>query len=698
MSSISLCIIAKNEESMIGKCFESVKTLVSEIILVDTGSTDKTIEIGLQYGAKVVKFPWIDDFSAARNEGMKYATSDWILMLDADEVIPPEALEAYKEAVRGPKNIAYNVFIRNISDTEDDVLHYNFRLFPRHPSVKFVNKIHEALVFDSAVIHKGALKGLEIVHYGYMAEQKARKGTNDRNLRILLKVLDEEPEKSHMHYYTAQQYMLLNDLDNAEKHYLTALNELAVKVDDKGKAVVEKEIFTPLIYNGLSRVAQLRKDTPKVLELLKHETIAPDFYTGIGHYLIDNQDPVHAAEAYDKALELRYNPVVSCAYDAGSMTWKPCVGLGNAYLGMGKVVKAMDCFKLALEYKPNYAPLLKTLSTNFKKLNQMEEAETYLARLCKIEDTAENWIELANIYANTNRLKESLPIFFKYGTPELLLTFHSQLFAQKQMAMANEIVKHLTDSKILIQAPIRTHKKGPCLTVIIPTLAKAPKEWLDYTVNQLSSNDLVKNIIIIDNTEDKSVATYPSAPNVQVVKDQPNLYVNAAWNYGMSLCDTEYYLLLNDDILCHKTVLDDCYNVLENDPQIHLLQIATNNIPMDPYVASYKNAPTTSAQYFIQKNQTMMGWFLFGRKADWLDIPKDLKYFFGDNIIYINMQLKQYKIAQVVSKHIAHATSTTVNATNLYKQGLLNSEQVIFQSVLPQVFPGLKVIVAPEEK
>ncbi|HIG95637.1 TPA: glycosyltransferase family 2 protein, partial [Candidatus Woesearchaeota archaeon] len=90
-SRLSLCMIVKDEERFLSACLESVRGLVDEAIIVDTGSSDKTKEIARgfvdQIGGKLLDFVWADNFSAARNESLKYATGDWILVLDADEVI-----------------------------------------------------------------------------------------------------------------------------------------------------------------------------------------------------------------------------------------------------------------------------------------------------------------------------------------------------------------------------------------------------------------------------------------------------------------------------------------------------------------------------------------------------------------------------------------------------------------------------------
>ena len=85
MSKITLSMIVKNEERYLRECLESVKDIVSEIVIVDTGSTDSTIKIAKDYGAKLYSFGWINDFSAARNFALSKSTGDWILYLDADE-------------------------------------------------------------------------------------------------------------------------------------------------------------------------------------------------------------------------------------------------------------------------------------------------------------------------------------------------------------------------------------------------------------------------------------------------------------------------------------------------------------------------------------------------------------------------------------------------------------------------------------
>ena len=97
MITISLCMIVKNEEDTLGRCLDSIKGLIDEVVIVDTGSTDRTKDIAKEYTDKIFDFEWIDDFSAARNYSFSKATMDYILWLDADDIFMEIDLEKLKE-------------------------------------------------------------------------------------------------------------------------------------------------------------------------------------------------------------------------------------------------------------------------------------------------------------------------------------------------------------------------------------------------------------------------------------------------------------------------------------------------------------------------------------------------------------------------------------------------------------------------
>src|SRR6056297_1597902 len=112
---LSLCMIVKNEEKMLAECLQSVADVVDEMIIVDTGSTDKTIDIAKKYKAEIHTFDWNGDFSAARNESIKYASGNWILWMDADERLNPDSKEELRSIVNkaATQPEIYKVNIKN---------------------------------------------------------------------------------------------------------------------------------------------------------------------------------------------------------------------------------------------------------------------------------------------------------------------------------------------------------------------------------------------------------------------------------------------------------------------------------------------------------------------------------------------------------------------------------------------------------
>jgi GT2 family glycosyltransferase/ADP-heptose:LPS heptosyltransferase/Tfp pilus assembly protein PilF len=197
---ISLCMIVKDEEGHLARCLHSVKTISDEMIIIDTGSADRTKNIAAAFGAKVFDFPWEEDFSAARNFSLSKAKGEWILVLDADEVISPKDSTSLLDLVRKEriKKTAYSFVTRNYTNKMDVVEWISndgiyseesgmgwfpsekVRLFPNGRQVIFENPVHE-FVEPSLKQKKVAIKKclIPIHHYGKLDDCKQlQKGEN----------------------------------------------------------------------------------------------------------------------------------------------------------------------------------------------------------------------------------------------------------------------------------------------------------------------------------------------------------------------------------------------------------------------------------------------------------------------------------------------------------------------------------------
>lgn len=225
MASISLCMIVRDEEALLGSCLESVKGVVDELCILDTGSNDATIEIAKQHGARVESFKWCGDFSAARNVSLKMATKDWILVLDADETLkdPKQARAKLDKFMREQAGKAGHVQVENALGDGDSSNARVTRFFPKGGDWAFEGPIHEQVQFKGSTPER-AFTGLVVDHVGYAPEIMEAKNKVGRNEELLREVLAKDPEDS----YTA--YQLGRNLIQ-EDRFTEALEVLELSVE-----------------------------------------------------------------------------------------------------------------------------------------------------------------------------------------------------------------------------------------------------------------------------------------------------------------------------------------------------------------------------------------------------------------------------------------------------------------------------------
>lgn len=221
---ITLSMIVKNEEKYLRECLESVQGAVDEIVIVDTGSTDNTINIAKEFGAKIYHFDWINDFSAARNYALERSTHDWILYLDADERLMPESKIELKNLGRKKNDKAYFCFINNVDEINGQpTLMIYLRFFPNKKYLRFEGKVHEQI--DNAIIRNKIHKttsNIHINHIGYNISRQELQVKARRNLELLFNDNKLNPS-SYNEYQIGQTYGILDDKENAVKYMTKAL-------------------------------------------------------------------------------------------------------------------------------------------------------------------------------------------------------------------------------------------------------------------------------------------------------------------------------------------------------------------------------------------------------------------------------------------------------------------------------------------
>lgn len=368
---LSFCIIVKNEEQNLSRCLSSVQNLVDEMIVLDTGSSDRTIEIATAFGAEVQSFNWCNDFSAARNESLKYAQGDWVLVLDADEVLVPEIVPVLKRAIEQDEYLAFNLIRQEVGAAQSPYSLIS-RLFRRHPEIWFTRPYH-AMIDDQVITllqrephwKIGSISEVAILHEGYQADviagrdkvNKARSimegflathpndpyvcsklgalyvqiGETSKGVELLergLATVEDAATEYELHYHLGSLYSELNAIDKAAQHYQEA---------------IQQPILPKLKLGAINNLASLLKDCGdlQTAQLLFEQALAIDStfaitHCNLGATLKAMGQFTSAIEHYKRAIAL--NPNYAEAYQ----------NLGVVLLKLGRVPESLAAFRTAI--------------------------------------------------------------------------------------------------------------------------------------------------------------------------------------------------------------------------------------------------------------------------------------------------------------------------------------------------------------
>ena len=224
---LSVCMIVKNEERFLGQCLASVKDIADELIVIDTGSTDRTVEIARENGAQVGYFEWCDDFAAARNASITPATGDWILFLDADEELSSIEKAELPQLLNQTQVSLFRLPLINIHHGEE-FQSYVPRLFRNSPGVMFYGCVHEGVLsFIEKICSSWKLSidfcNLKILHHGYNSTVMQEKNKIQRNHDLLRKAIMDNPNEFYFHMQLGLELRRMGEKEESFQEYADAL-------------------------------------------------------------------------------------------------------------------------------------------------------------------------------------------------------------------------------------------------------------------------------------------------------------------------------------------------------------------------------------------------------------------------------------------------------------------------------------------
>ena len=375
MPTLSLCIITKNEEQYLEECLNSVKEIVDEIIIVDTGSTDKTLGIAKKFNAKIINIPWQNDFSKARNESLRYATKDWILVLDADETISKQDTKEIKELIKTNEYLGFMLIQRSYTndsasikwvsskdDSYEESKPYSgwvysgiTRLFKNYSKIRFEYPVHET-VKESIKRIGGKIKTTDIPihHYGKLKENI------DEKSRLYLEIgkekLKQNP-KAKFYYELGIQSMVLNKFEES--------------------------------IENLKKAIELNK-----------EWSAP--YISLGNIYCKQKDYQQAIDLLERALKIK--PGDSNIHN----------NLGVAYEKLGNPKIALEHYKSSIKINSHNADAYQNLARLMMRFNKIDDVIKILERLCKLKpNDIASYNNLAGVYFQKRMFSEAIEVLNK---------------------------------------------------------------------------------------------------------------------------------------------------------------------------------------------------------------------------------------------------------------------------------------------
>jgi tetratricopeptide (TPR) repeat protein len=370
--SVSLCLslVVKNESHQIDRCLASARDWVDEMLVLDTGSTDDTVEKARAYGARVEFFDWCNDFAAARNAALTHIAADWVLVLDADEWLLPDAGPAIRAAIAEPDHLVVNLVRREIGAVQSPYSLVS-RLFRRHPEVRFDRPYH-AIIDDSVMVLLqrephwtiASLAVPAIDHDGYRLDRIASESKAERARAAMDQFWQAHPDDP---YVCSKLGALLIDLGEV----------------DQG---------CQLLKTGLQR-AERERLIEVLYELHYHLAI---FYS--------QQHQLDLARAhYRAALKQPVLPILTL----GSL-----INLGGLYRQQGDLRSACDCYQKATRIDPNFAIAHYGLGSTLRAMNRTGEAITHYQRAIELDpQKPEFYQNLGAAFLKGGNVPESLKAF-----------------------------------------------------------------------------------------------------------------------------------------------------------------------------------------------------------------------------------------------------------------------------------------------
>ena len=364
MPKLSLCMIVKNEAANLAQCLTSVKDLVDEMVVLDTGSSDRTLEIAKEFGAITKSQKWTEDFAAARNEALKLVTGDWVLVLDGDEVLNTQIIDDLKTVINQENSLVVNLIRHEIGAAQSPYSSVS-RLFRNHPQLKFSRAYHEAIDDSVLALLKQEphwnivdLPVVSILHYGYTPEALQTKDKANFAKNLLEKAFKENPNDPYICSKLGALYLQLGE----EKEGLKLLKQ-GLKANTASASILfELHYHLANAYLHQKKWELANKHYQKAINQPILPPLKIGAFNNFAGLLQSIGDLNNAQAAYEMVLKI--DPTLAVSYYNLAMLLK----------AKGQLQDAIALYQKAINLNPNYAEAYQNLGVTCFKAGLLQES------------------------------------------------------------------------------------------------------------------------------------------------------------------------------------------------------------------------------------------------------------------------------------------------------------------------------------
>ncbi len=371
---LSCCMIVKNEAERLPGCLESIKNLVDEIVILDTGSSDQTQEIAKKIGAKVYTAQWDNDFAKARNQALQYVTGDWILVLDADERFVAEKKVQLRQTILQKDLLVVNLIRQEVGASQSPYSLVS-RLFRNHPSITFSRPYH-ALIDDSVIqlLSKEPdwkiinLPNVSILHEGYQTDIINQQKKWQTAQAVMEQYYHQHPDDPYVASKLGGLYIEMGQITQGIqilKQGLSLLNanfREPVYTNQAASNLYELHYHLGIGYRKQQNLTQALYHYQAAAQINLLPALKLGAYNNLGNIYKETGNLIEAKTAYQQVLQI--DPNLAIAH----------YNLGMTLRAMGEYRGAISAYRQAIELNPKAAVAYQNLGVVLLQIGQVLES------------------------------------------------------------------------------------------------------------------------------------------------------------------------------------------------------------------------------------------------------------------------------------------------------------------------------------